>query len=200
MSNFSTLKVSASAALLALTIGFTLPAIAQDADTPPSTEETTPPDSDSAAPSDEATPPDATAPDDNGDAAPNDEAPSDETPGDDNGGSDASGGGAEPMHAPAASHDAGEQSAAAEGITLKASDLTLNAPVIGSDGKEIGTVSRISSTAEGTVAKIYVKVGDGSVVIPGSAITEGGSNVKLSLSSDDVGKLQASGGDDNSNG
>jgi hypothetical protein len=192
MSKFNSLKVSASAALLALSLGFALPAIAQDStDEPATTDQAAPPadDSDSAAPADEGTP-DQADPGDSDSAAPGDEAPSDEAPTDSDG---------EKMNAPGGATAPEKSAEAPAQASPMASDLALNAPVISSDGKNVGTVARISAAADGSVAQIYVNTGSSAVVVPGSAIAESGPHVKLSLPSADVAKLPAP-DSDNDNG
>lgn len=170
MLNFTTVKVTFGAAVLALALHSTLPAIAQDAaDTPATTEEATPP----------ADAPEAAAPAEAQPAETQDAAPSE---------------GASDEAAPATESSDGaapDTPAAAPASSVKAADLSLNAPVFGSDGKEVGTISRISSAADGSVDQIYVSTGSASVVIPGSAIAEAGANVKLTLSSEEVSKLPA---------
>lgn len=172
MLKFTTLKAAASAAVIVLAASLALPAVAQDASDAPAAEETAPaPDAGAAeAPAEPAAPTEEPA------ASP-------ESAGTDSGA-------APETAAPAESADAPAPAAAAP----SAADLALNAPVVASDGKEIGTVARISKTADGGVAEIYVNTGSASVIVPGSAIAEAGSTVKLSISAEDAAKLPAAGG------
>ena len=73
--------------------------------------------------------------------------------------------------------------------------MALGAVVIGSDGKEVGKVNRVSSGAGGEITEIHVNTSGatgltGSIVaISGDKIASGGDKVKLSLTSDEVSKL-----------
>lgn len=81
---------------------------------------------------------------------------------------------------------------------LKAAELSLGALVFGADGKDVGKIVRISSTATGAVSEIQLDTGtSGVVVVPANAIANGGAKVKLSLTSDQIGKLQQVGDDKN---
>ena len=95
------------------------------------------------------------------------------------------------MTAPA-SDLAPQKSAAAP----SAGDLALGAVVVGSDGKEVGKINRVRTGASGAVAEIHVQTTGkaGIVAVPGDKITSGGSNVKLSQTSEEVSKLPALGG------
>lgn len=97
---------------------------------------------------------------------------------------------AEPAAAPAAEATAEAAPAAA----VKAADLALGAPVVGADGKDVGTVSRISSDANGSVTEMQVNTGASIVVVPAAAIATGGAKVGLSMSSGDFSKLAPAGG------
>ena len=78
---------------------------------------------------------------------------------------------------------------------LKAADLTLGATVVGSDGKPVGTINRVRSEASGAVTEIHVATSGANVIaVPGDKITSGGKSVKLSLTSDEAGKLPMVGG------
>lgn len=102
---------------------------------------------------------------------------------------------ATPATAPADA-PAPQKSAAAPSIAPAAADLALGAVVMGSDGKEVGKVNRVRTVASGAVAEIHVQTTGkaGIVAVPGDKITSGGSNVKLSLTSEEVSKLPALGG------
>lgn len=175
MLKFTTLRELAGTAALALALVFTLPAIAQDAaDAPATAEEATPPADDSAAqPADDAAPADTGGADAGTESSGEAAQPSGEQP--------------EAPAEPAAS----ESSAAG---TTKADSLSLSAPVVASDGKQVGTVSRISASADGSIEQIEVNTGSDTVVVPGSAVSEGGDSVKLSISSDEVANLPKAGG------
>lgn len=105
---------------------------------------------------------------------------------------------AKPMGAPVAPAAAPQKSAAAPAAVqnLKATEFALGASVMGADGKQIGKINRISSSANGTVSEIYVDTGKagGVVIVPANAIAAGGANVKLSLTADEAAKLPAVGG------
>ena len=77
-----------------------------------------------------------------------------------------------------------------------ASELALGAVVIGSDGKEVGKVNRVRTGASGAVTEIHVQTTGGTAIVsvPGDKIASGGKDVKLSLTSEEVGKLPAVGG------
>ena len=84
---------------------------------------------------------------------------------------------------------------AAAASTLKASDFALGAVVVGSDGKQVGTINRVRSEASGMVSEIHVATSATNVIaVPGDKIASGGKDVKLSLTSDEAGKLPAVGG------
>ena len=113
------------------------------------------------------------------DAAPAAEAPAEAAP-------------AEAAPAEAAPAEAAPAAAApAAGTGLNASSFALNAPVAGSDGGEVGTVNRISSSADGTVTELQVKTAGGVVIVPASAITAGGDKVTLNVSAADAAKFPA---------
>ena len=99
---------------------------------------------------------------------------------------------AEAAPAEAAPAEAAPEAAApAAGPALNASAFALNAPVAGSDGGEVGTVNRISSSADGTVTELQVKTASGVVIVPASAITAGGDKVTLNVSAADAAKFPA---------
>ena len=89
-----------------------------------------------------------------------------------------------------------QKSAAAPSTAPAAAELALGTVVMGSDGKEVGKVNRVRTGASGAVAEIHVRTTGkaGIVAVPGDKITSGGSNVKLSLTSEEVSKLPALGG------
>lgn len=107
---------------------------------------------------------------------------------------------AEPAEAPAEAAPAeaapaeaapAAEAPAAGGPALNASAFALNAPVAGSDGAAVGTVNRISSSADGNVTELQVKTAAGVVVVPASAITAGGDKVTLNVSAADAAKFPA---------
>ncbi|MBK9077619.1 MAG: PRC-barrel domain-containing protein [Hyphomicrobium sp.] len=108
--------------------------------------------------------------------------------------------GAPAAEAPAAEAPAAEAPAeaapaeAAAAASLEASAFALNTPVVGSDGKDVGTVSRISSSAEGAVTELQVTTASGAVVVPASAIAAAGEKVQLSVTADEAAKFPAAGG------
>lgn len=118
-------------------------------------------------------------------AAPAAEAPADAAP--------AEAAPAEAAPAEAAPAEAAPEAAApaAGGPALNASSFALNAPVAGSDGGEVGTVNRISSSADGTVTELQVKTAAGVVIVPASAITSGGDKVTLNVPAADAAKFPA---------
>lgn len=92
--------------------------------------------------------------------------------------------------APAETAPAAEAPAAG-GPALNAAAFALNAPVAGSDGAAVGTVNRISSSADGSVTELQVKTAAGVVIVPASAIAAGGDKVQLNVSAADAAKFPA---------
>lgn len=92
--------------------------------------------------------------------------------------------------APAEAAPAAEAPAAG-GPALNAAAFALNAPVAGSDGTAVGTVNRISSSADGNVTELQVKTAGGVVIVPASAIAAGGDKVQLNVSAADAAKFPA---------
>ena len=102
---------------------------------------------------------------------------------------------AQPAAEATAAPAAAEPAAPATASTLKASDFALGAVVVGSDGKQVGTINRVRSEASGMVSEIHVATSATNVIaVPGDKIASGGKDVKLSLTSDEAGKLPAVGG------
>lgn len=70
-------------------------------------------------------------------------------------------------------------------------------PVIGSDGQNVGQVTGVNAKANGEVSEIHVKVGGllgfgGKVVaIPAGKFANSGQNIRLALTTAEVGKLPA---------
>lgn len=99
---------------------------------------------------------------------------------------------AEAAPAEAAPAEAAPEAAApAAGPALNASAFALNAPVSGADGGAVGTVNRISSSADGTVTELQVKTAAGVVIVPASAIAAGGDNVQLNVPAADAASFPA---------
>lgn len=99
---------------------------------------------------------------------------------------------AEAAPAEAAPAEAAPEAAApAAGSSHVASSFALNAPVAGSDGGDVGTVNRISSSADGTVTELQVKTAAGVVIVPASAIATGGDKVTLNVSAADAASFPA---------
>lgn len=99
---------------------------------------------------------------------------------------------AEAAPAEAAPAEAAPEAAApAAGSAHNASSFALNAPVAGSDGGDVGTVNRISSSADGTVTELQVKTASGVVIVPSSAIASGGDKVTLNVSAADAANFPA---------
>ena len=102
--------------------------------------------------------------------------------------------------AAAAPEAASAPAATAAAAAAPAGPLTIGASVIGADGKEIGKINRVSAGPSGEITEIHVNTSGtagltGAIVaIPASKIASGGDKVKLSLTSDEVGKLPKVGG------
>ncbi len=96
---------------------------------------------------------------------------------------------AAPAETPAA--EAPAEAAPAAAASLEASAIALSTPVVGSDGKDVGTVSRISSSAEGAVTELQVTTAAGAIIVPASAISAAGEKVQLSVTADEAAKFPA---------
>jgi hypothetical protein len=201
MSKLKIVTAAGAAAVFALMLGASaLPAIAADEAAQDKADAATaaPADPDTA-PAPDAAAPDAAAP---ADAAPEaaPEAPAEDKPAEP----------AKPMMAPATTPVAPQKSATApsapEAASAKAAATTpasapiIGAAVIGSDGKEVGKVNRVSSGPNGELTEIRVNTSGtvgltgALVAIPAGKIASSGDKVKLSLSSEEVSKLPKIGG------
>ncbi len=106
---------------------------------------------------------------------------------------------AEPSKSPAA-EPSNVKSVAPPSVSIKSSDISIGAQVVGTDGSKIGVINRVSSDASGKVTAIEVAPGGVAglgvpvIAIPGTEITSTGPNVKLSVTADEAKKLQVQDG------
>ena len=92
------------------------------------------------------------------------------------------------------------KSVAPPSVSIKSSDISIGAQVVGTDGSKIGVINRVSADASGKVTAIEVAPGGVAglgvpvIAIPGTEITSTGPNVKLSVTADEAKKLQVQDG------